>query len=46
MDPLIHHGRHFDHTVHALCTISSLLNNGFVKMVEVAEEPEASFTKE
>ena len=45
-DPLIHHGRHFGHTVHALCTVSSLLHNRFLRMAELAKEPETSFTEE
>ena len=27
-DPLIHHGRHFGRTVHALCNVRTLLKNG------------------
>lgn len=29
-DPLVHHGRHFCRTVHALCNVQALLNNGFI----------------
>lgn len=43
-DPLIHHGRHFGRTVHALCSVSALLNNGILRMGELADEPEESFT--
>src|SRR5882762_8689922 len=45
-DPLIHHGRHFGRTVHALCTISALLNNGILRMGELAEQPQSAFTHE
>ena len=45
-DPLVHHGRHFGCTVHALCTVSTLLNNGILRMGELLEEPEETFTHE
>jgi len=45
-DPLIHHGRHFGRTVHALCTVSALLNNGILRMGELAEQPDETFTQE
>src|ERR1700734_1734542 len=45
-DPLVHHGRHFGRTVHALCTVSALLNNGILRMGELAEQPEETFTHE
>ena len=45
-DPLVHHGRHFGRTVHALCTISALINNGILRMGELAEQPDATFTRE
>jgi len=45
-DPLVHHGRHFGRTVHALCTISALLNNGILRMVELADRAEETFTHE
>jgi len=45
-DPLIHHGRHFGRTVHALCTISALINNGVLRMGELAEQPDSIYSKE
>ncbi|KIM77880.1 hypothetical protein PILCRDRAFT_824854 [Piloderma croceum F 1598] len=45
-DPLVHHGRHFGRTVHALCSIHALLTNGMLRMGELAENPEDSFTHE
>ncbi|KAF8190092.1 hypothetical protein BJ912DRAFT_850336 [Pholiota molesta] len=43
-DPLVHHGRHFGRTVHALCNIDTLLANGIRCMGELSEEPEEAFT--
>jgi len=45
-DPLVHHGRHFERVVHALCTVSALLNNGILRMGELADQPEESLTHE
>ncbi|KIM78735.1 hypothetical protein PILCRDRAFT_75154, partial [Piloderma croceum F 1598] len=45
-DPLIHHGRHFGRTVHALCTVSTLLNNGLLRMGENSDQPDEAFTHE
>jgi len=45
-DPLVHHGRHFGRTVHALCTVSALLNNGILRMGELLDQPEDTFTHE
>jgi hypothetical protein len=45
-DPLVHHGRHFGRTVHALCNVSSLLSNGVLRMGELSEEPENAITHE
>jgi hypothetical protein len=45
-DPLIHYGRHFGRTVHALCTVSSILNNGILRMGELQDQPEETFTLE
>lgn len=45
-DPLVHHGRHFCRTVHALYNISALLTNGVARMVELADAPETEFTVE
>jgi hypothetical protein len=45
-DPLVHHGRHFGRTVHALCTVNALIVNGMLRMGELAERPEDTFTQE
>jgi hypothetical protein len=45
-DPLVHHGRHFGRTVHALCTISTLLNNGLLRKGELGDQPDGAFTFE
>jgi hypothetical protein len=45
-DPLVHYGRHFGRTVHAMCTVSALINNGILRMGELSEQPEESFTHE
>ena len=45
-DPLVHHGRHFGCTVHALCNVNSLLTNGLLREVELAESSDESFTAE
>jgi hypothetical protein len=46
MDVLVHHGRHFGRTVHALCRVHTLLTNGILRNIEEADEPVESFTKE
>lgn len=43
-DPLIHYGRHFGRTIHALCNVHALINNGIIQMGERSEEPEEAFT--
>ncbi|KJA21116.1 hypothetical protein HYPSUDRAFT_141196 [Hypholoma sublateritium FD-334 SS-4] len=45
-DPLVHHGRHFGRSIHALCNIQALINNGIVRMGERADEPDESFTEQ
>lgn len=45
-DPLVHHGRHFGRTVHALCSVNSLLTNGILRMGELVDQPENVFTHE
>jgi hypothetical protein len=39
-DPLVHHGHHFG------CTVHMLLTNSILHEVELADEPEESFSKE
>ncbi|KAG2156444.1 uncharacterized protein EDB93DRAFT_1238791 [Suillus bovinus] len=43
-DPLVHYGRHFGRTVHALCNFQALLTNGILRMGELADTPEENFT--
>ncbi|KAG2100217.1 uncharacterized protein F5147DRAFT_813447 [Suillus discolor] len=45
-DPLVHYGRHFGRTVHALCNFQALLTNGILRMGELAGIPEENFTAE
>lgn len=45
-DPLVHHGRHFGRTVHALCNVNALITNGILRLGELADEPEEAFTSE
>jgi len=45
-DPLVHHGRHFGRTIHALSTVHALLTNGLWRIGEHADQPEESFTAE
>ncbi|RDB25046.1 hypothetical protein Hypma_007811 [Hypsizygus marmoreus] len=45
-DPLVHHGRHFGRTVHALCNVHILIVDGMLRLGELANEPEESFTYE
>lgn len=45
-DPLVHHGRHFGRTVHALCNIKALLTNGLLRMGSSANESEQTLTCE
>ena len=46
VDPLIHYGRHFGRTVHALCNIHALINNGILRLGDLADHPEESFSAE
>lgn len=43
---MVHHGRHFGRTVHALCNVSSIVTNGLLRMGDLADEPEESFSTE
>ncbi|KAF8956821.1 hypothetical protein BDZ97DRAFT_1763403 [Flammula alnicola] len=43
-DPLVHHGRHFGRSIHALCNVHALINNGIIHMGECSEEPEEVFS--
>jgi hypothetical protein len=39
-DPLVHHGRHFGRTVHAMTNVQALITNGIARMRELADEAE------
>ncbi|KAF8200969.1 hypothetical protein BJ912DRAFT_843657 [Pholiota molesta] len=43
-DPLVHHGRHFGRSIHALCNVHALITNGILRMGERSEEPDEAFT--
>ena len=45
-DPLVSYGRHFGRTIHALANIKVLFTNGILRLGELAEEAEESFTIE
>lgn len=45
-NPLVHFGRHFGRTIHALCNVNALITNGLLRLGELADEPEESFTAE
>jgi hypothetical protein len=45
-DPLVHHGRHFGRTAHALCRVHTLLTNGILYEAELETEPVESLLKE
>jgi hypothetical protein len=37
MDPLVHYGRHFGRTKHAMCSVLTLLKNGISRIGENAD---------
>ena len=43
-DPLVHHGKHFGHTVHTMCNISTLINNTLSHLVKMEEDPDKLFS--
>ncbi|KAM6503022.1 hypothetical protein JOM56_002999 [Amanita muscaria] len=45
-DPLVHHGRHFGRTVHAMCSVQALITNGILLLGEDGEVTEESLTAE
>jgi hypothetical protein len=45
-DPLVHHGRHFGRTLHAMSNVQVLLTNGILRMGELADQAEETFTAE
>jgi hypothetical protein len=45
-DPLVHHGRHFGRTLHAMANVQVLLTNGILRVGELADQPDEAFTAE
>lgn len=45
-DPLVSYGRHFGRTAHALANVKVLITNGILRLGELAEESEESFSVE
>ena len=45
-DPLVHHGRHFGRTVHAMCNVQALVTNSLLRMADGAEVAEELLTPE
>ncbi|KAI6019112.1 hypothetical protein EDC04DRAFT_2869954 [Pisolithus marmoratus] len=45
-DPLVHHGRHFSHVVHAFCNVQALLTNVILLMSEVEERGLETLTQD
>ena len=45
-DPLVHHGRHFGRTVHAMCNVSALITNSALLLEDDGEVDEESLTAE
>jgi hypothetical protein len=45
-DPLVGHGRHFGRTVHALTSMHVMINNGILRMGELADQEEDAFSQE
>jgi len=43
-DPLVHHGRHFGRTVHAMCNVPALVTNGILLMGQDSDVSEESLT--
>jgi len=43
-DPLVHHGRHFGRTVHAMCNVPALVTNGVLIMGQDSDVSEESLT--
>jgi hypothetical protein len=45
-DPLVHHGRHFSRTLHAMSNVHVLITNGILCMGELVDQPDETFTAE
>lgn len=41
-DPLVHHGRHFGRSIHALCNVPALISNGIIRMA--SDDPDEDLT--
>jgi hypothetical protein len=41
-DPLVHHGRHFCRTIHAMCNIHALLTQSVIREVEQTADEDLS----
>jgi hypothetical protein len=46
IDPLVHHGRHFGQTIHALCRVQALLTNGIIREMEMDAAGEEALSAE
>jgi hypothetical protein len=46
IDPIVHHGRHFGRTVHALCRVQALLMNGIIRETEMDAAGEEALSAE
>lgn len=44
-DPFVHHGRHFGRTIHALCRVHAVLNNGILRESSILEDEEELATE-
>ena len=45
-NPLVHHGRHFGRTVHAMCNVQALVTNSLLLLGEDREVAEELLTAE
>ena len=45
-DPLVHHGQHFGHTLHAMFNVHVLITNSILCMGKLADQPKEAFTAE
>lgn len=45
-DPLVHHGRHFGRSIHALCRVHSLLSNGVLREADLDGQSEENLPAE
>jgi hypothetical protein len=45
-DPLVHHGRHFGRTGHAMCNVQALITSGITLLAEEGQVTEESLTSQ